>query len=145
MEQKEKFYSLKLIFILSVFLITLSLSAVSFGGTHDSTIKANSIKTLKNGINSSNRRLAESCIYIAGFYAYTWAVDPLGNVLNDSTKDIALRILAAYSLEMIGDEKGMKTIRAISISDRNFIVQNICKDIYNNYLNLRAEALTVSK
>ena len=84
-------------------------------------------------MNSSNRGVAQHAIYMAGYYKFLWTVDPLINILNDSSKEDDTRILAAYSLFMIGDEKGLLAIRIASISSSNYMVQGTCNFIFNDY------------
>jgi hypothetical protein len=131
--------------IMAAFLITLSISTTGHCGTKDSTIQANSMKSLINGINSQNFGLAQSSIYLAGYYGYVWAVDPLINILNDSSKETNLRVLAAYSLYMIDNETGIQAVKNASINDMNYILKGTCEFIYNKYINNNFQSITLRK
>ena len=145
MKKAGRFYIVKFTFVIAAFIIAISVSNLTFGGTKDSTAKANTIKTITMGINSSIPGIAQSCIYLVGYYAFPWAVDPLINILNDNSKDPLLRILAAYSLNMIADEKGFYAIETVSIHDENHLVQGVCSSIYDNYINRQNQVLSISK
>jgi HEAT repeat protein len=127
-----------LLFSLSSALIfTVLISSVSFGRTSGKgdKKKENQIKSLVMGINSSNSGLAQSSIYLAGYYQLPWAVETLINVLTDDSRESYTRILAAYSLRMIGDKKGLEAIKSVSESDSNSQVLRMCQLIYKNYLD----------
>jgi hypothetical protein len=140
MKSLSNTYKPNYIFIVAAILAVLSLSSLTFSGTKESTVKANVIKSMVMGINSTNTGLAQSSIYLAGNNKFEETVDPLINVLNDSSRETAIRVLAAYSLTMINNEKGIEAIKTASINNENYIVQGTCKFIYNNYLNINAEA-----
>jgi len=140
MKSLNKTHKTKYAFIITAIIVILSSSALTFGGAKDSTVKANVIKSMVIGINSSNTGLAQSSIYLAGHNKFEGTVDPLINVLNDSSRETAIRVLAAYSLIMINNEKGIEAIKTASINEKNYIVQGTCKFICNNYLNIKAEA-----
>lgn len=145
MKSIDKLFDVKYASILAAFLIVFGSSALIYGGTEDSTLKANAIKSMINGINSSNTGLAQSSIYLAGYHKYAWAVEPLIKVLNDSSKETFIRILAAHSLEMIGDEKGIQAVKTASLSEKNYIVKGTCEVIYNNYSERGAKTYSMGK
>lgn len=125
----------KLAIMIAAFIITIIVSPASYSqveGRIANKFKDKAVKALLNDVNSSNRGVAQSAIYMAGFYKYLWTVDPLINILNDSTKEVNTRILAAYSLFMIGDERGLFAIKIASISCGNYMVQGTCDFIYND-------------
>jgi len=124
--------------ILYILLLTIILSQASFSQTKgeiEKKFKDKAVKALISDMNSSNRGVAQSAIYLAGFYKYAWTVDPLINILDDTLRETDTRILAAYSLFMIGDEKGLLAIRTASISSGNYMVQGTCDFIFNDYDN----------
>jgi hypothetical protein len=131
--------------LIAALVIAISVSNLTFGGSKDSTQKANTFKTVVAGINSQNFGLSQSSIYLSGFYKFPWAVDPLIDVLNNSVKDTFTRVLAAYSLYMIGDEKGMHAIKTVSTDDSNYILNETCKFIYDKYLNIKSESVTLAE
>jgi hypothetical protein len=143
MQQKGKYSTLKFTSLIAAFLVAISVSTITFGGAKDSTLSARAIKTITAGINSPNQGVAQSSIYLAGYYRFLWAVEPLINVLNDASKETLIRILAAYSLNMIGEEKGMQAIKTVSIYDKNYMLQEICEMIYNNYLSQETETASI--
>jgi hypothetical protein len=63
------------------------------------------------------------------------------NILSNPKKETNLRISAAYSLFMIGDDKGMQAIMAASVSDGNYMVQGTCDFIYTDYLIRKADEI----
>jgi len=132
-------------FIFVLFLFVMSFTAITLGGTKDSTVDTNSIKTLIKGINSQNSGLARSSIYLAGYYGFEWAVDPLINILNDSSKETNLRVLAAYSLYMIDNESGIQAVKDVSINDKNYILKGTCEFIYNKHINDDSQSITLRK
>jgi hypothetical protein len=79
---------------------------------------------------------------MAGYNKYLWTVESLINVLNDTTKTTYLRILAAYSLYMICDDRGMLAIKAASASDENYMLQGTCEFIYKDYMARQAKMYT---
>jgi hypothetical protein len=145
MKQTEKFYHVKFFFLTVILIFTVSASNLTFAGSKDSTAKANMAKTIISGINSPNRGLAQRSIYLAGYYGFSWAVDPLINFLNDPSKDPSLRILAAYSLIMSGDEKGIEAVKASSVFEQNQILQGMCRYIYSDYIHSSDGLFTLSK
>jgi hypothetical protein len=145
MKSIEKFYIVIFTFIIVAFLTASELSTLTYGGTNDGALKANAIKSMINGINSTNTGLAQSSICLAGYHKYTWAVEPLINMLNDSTKETSIRVLAAYSLNMIGDEKGMQAVRMVSFSENNYILKSTCGFIYKNYSERKIEVYSIDK
>jgi hypothetical protein len=143
--KQGKYSIFRSIISIAVFLTVISISSMSFGGTKDSTNKANTTKTIIMGINSPIPGVAQGSIYLVGYYGFTWAVDPLINVLNDSSKETFIRIMAAYSLYMVGEEKGIEAIKTTSAYDKDYMLQTTCELIYKNYLNRIPGKLTAQE
>ena len=139
-----KFSKAKFVFIIA-FIIAVIGSPVSYGQAKDSALSKvvkNERKTLICGINSENQGLAHSAIYLAGYYRFEWAVEPLAIVLNNPAVQTTTRVLAAYSLYMIGDPAGMESVKNASMNDENYIVRGMCKNIYNDYVGSAVKAFT---
>jgi hypothetical protein len=122
--------------IIAAFLITIVISPASYSqaeGQITNKFKDKAEKALINNMNSSNRGVSQSAIYMAGYYKYSWTVEPLITILDDATKEVNTRILAAYSLFMIGDERGLLAIKIASVYGGNFMVQGTCDFIYNDF------------
>jgi len=135
---------MKLFFVITLLLAVIIESPAVFCQEKDSTANKaleNQMKTIIRGMNSTNSGLARSSIYMVGYYAFPWAADPLIEIMNDTSKDISIRILAAYSLDMLGIDKSREAIRLASVNDNNDMLQKVCGNLYRNYLNKRDEIL----
>lgn len=92
------------------------------------------LKNLVAGINSENVGVRKSAIYFAGKYRIAEAVDALIDRLNDES-EASVRLLIAYTLFEISDEKGLDAIKSLSLNDKNDRVKSISKAIYKEYQN----------
>lgn len=134
MKSERKLSKVKFTIAIAAFLFAVCVSNTSFGKEKNTDINASDMKSMIKAINSDNSGLAQSSIYLAGYYGFLWAVDPLINVLNDSSKETHIRILAAYSLYMIGGEKSILAIKAASSIETNYMLKGTCELIYDKYL-----------
>jgi len=145
MKSSIKFYRVKNLIITAVIVIAAGIPAAANAGAKDSVTCANTVKSMLIGINSSNAGLAQSSIYLAGCHKYAWAVEPLIKVLTDRKKDTNVRISAAYSLIMIGDERGLDAIKSASLSDENYMLKGLCEFIYNNFKSRNEKISLISE
>ena len=120
--------TLTTVVLVAIILSVKPLSAQKVTGDKHDVAVANLIK----GINSENKGLERSSIYIAGRDKVTGAVDALIERLNNED-DPSTRILIAVSLFEIRDSKGLDAIKDLSAKDKSEKVRSISGLIYNEY------------
>ena len=130
----KKIYKTGIVCAIIFFLTASTISFAQSELNHERPLHKNAFKALTAGINSSNEGVAKSSVYMAGFYRFENMVDPLINILKDENKQDELRVLAAYSLYMICDDKAMNAIRDVSFCCRNEMVKGECGFIFNDYI-----------
>ena len=143
MKSEGKLSKVKFTIVIAAILFAVCVLNITFGKPKNTDIKASDVKSMINAINSENSGLAQSSIYLAGYYGFKWAVDPLINILNNSSKETRIGIMAAYSLFMIGDEKGMLAIKAASSIETNHILKGTCELICNKYLTCQPQPVAL--
>lgn len=120
--------TLTTVVLVAIILSVKPLSAQKVTGDKHDVAVANLIK----GINSENKGLERSSIYIAGRDKVTGAVDALIERLNNED-DPSTRILIAVSLFEIRDSKGLDAIKELAGKDKSEKVRSISGLIYNEY------------
>jgi hypothetical protein len=126
---------MKRINLFSVMLLTAMLFAIPVKAqVNNFHVDEKLAKNLINGIKSSNEGLKRSCIYFAGKYNVTYAVDALIDCLKKE-KDQEIRILAVISLYEIRDARGLEAVRNQSIIDENERVRQVSSLVFTEYFN----------
>ena len=132
---------MKRIFIVSLFLFSLSSSVVFAGNPPDKgklVVSQNTIQSLINGIESQNTGLKTSSAYMIGELKITEAVIPLMKVMREDNNEDA-RIAAALSLYKLGTPFAMNAIRQAIRFDNSERVKKLCLRFYTDYLNRKSE------
>ncbi len=128
--------------------IILLISSNSFGNTrigeNEKLMSKNNIKSYVMGLKSSNAGLVKSCIHYAGLYKITETIEPLVDILNDSSKDFTTRVSAAMSIYNIGNDKGMASIKNFSESSKEEKIKEVCSAIYQDYLDTQKNFLSTN-
>ncbi|HKI79091.1 MAG TPA: HEAT repeat domain-containing protein [Ignavibacteriaceae bacterium] len=111
--------------------IVLSVKPLSAQKDVDSKNTA-AVANLVNGINSENKGLQRSSIYLAGRDRVTGSVDALIEKLNNE-EDPSTRLLIAVSLYEIRDPLGLDAIKELSVKDKSEKVRSISSLMYSEY------------
>jgi len=111
--------------------IVLSVKPLSAQKDVDSKNTA-AVANLVNGINSENKGLQRSSIYLAGRDRVTGSVDALIEKLNNE-EDPSTRLLIAVSLYEIRDPRGLDAIKELSVKDKSEKVRSISSLMYSEY------------
>ena len=90
-------------------------------------------ENLLNGIESCNKGLCASSVYLAGELCCQKNVIPLLKLLHDSECE-EIRILAALSLCKIGDARGIYAIKRAAIFDQSERVKRLCGLFYMAFI-----------
>ncbi len=106
-------------------------AAFADGSEHRALTKLEEFNYLV-GLGSDNVGLKKSCIYFIGQYKIESAVDLLVEELKKSN-DPEVKILAAMSLYMIGNEKGINAIYKFGVTSPNDKVKEALLTIHDEY------------
>ena len=128
--------------IISIIAFTAASFGMSEGLYGDGKLNERQTQSLIMGIKSSNEGLCQSSIYFAGKYKVEQSVDVLIEILNDNSRDVYTRILTALSLERIGDERGILSIKSLAEGEKEVKLKFICDIIYNEYYKFTTFQLT---
>lgn len=123
--------------LLFILLIAVLMVAVSFGQTSklsDLTGNKYALRNLETGIQSENRSVRKSAIYLAGKYKIAEAANILIAQLKEEPES-EIRILIGLTLYQINSEEGMKEIQKLISSDENARVRRMSYAIYQSYLD----------
>ncbi|MBI3125786.1 MAG: HEAT repeat domain-containing protein [Ignavibacteriales bacterium] len=127
-----------LVFTLALVLLT---GSISNGQTASAELKKHKrmIENLIIGIQSSNEGVKRECIYYAGKYEFTEAVDALIDILK-SEKNPKDRALIALALYRIGDEKGIQAVYDAASTESDAKVKRTYNAIVAEYKAAKAIA-----
>lgn len=119
----------------------LAFTASTFAQTYNSynyTFTEKHIKNLLSGMQSDNEGLKKSCIYYAGEYKLTEAVDVLIEELK-TEDDPNIRMLISFSLFMIGEERGINAVYASALTETNLKARGLLFTIVKEYQREQSE------
>lgn len=122
---------------LLILLVAVLVVTVSFGQTSKLSVMTGNKYALRNlelGIQSENRSVRKSAIYLSGKYKIDEAADFLIVQLKKEPES-ELRILIGLALYRINSEKGIKEIEKLISSDENTRVRRMSYAICNSYLD----------
>lgn len=100
------------------------------------SIKVNQDQITENlliGIQSCNKGLCASCIYLLGEFQCQKSTISLLSLLHNSPCE-EIRILAALSLIKIGDGRGIYAVKRAAIFDESERVKRLCNLFYKAFL-----------
>lgn len=125
-----------------VMVIVLLTGSISNGQTASAELKKHKrmIENLIIGIQSPNEGVKRECIYYAGKYEFTEAVDVLIDVLKGE-KNPKNRALIALALYRIGDEKGIQAVYDAASTETDAKVKRTCNAIVAEYKTAKAVAV----
>ena len=126
----------KLYFLLVAILFVLLVSE-SFGQNQKVSELSKhkyALQNLVNGIQSENKGVRESSIYIAGQYRFIDTEDALIEQLKVE-KDSDIKVLIGLALFRMNSEKGMNELQRLASNDQNPRVRRMSMAIYNEYLD----------
>ena len=126
----------KLYFLLVAILFVLLVSE-SFGQNQKVSELSKhkyALQNLVNGIQSENKGVRESSIYLAGQYRFIDTEDALIEQLKVE-KDSDIKVLIGLALFRMNSEKGMNELQRLASNDQNPRVRRMSMAIYNEYLD----------
>jgi len=129
---KEKI-SVHLLMVLFLLLIAPSIFAQN---AVPSDFNQKCIANLNVGIQSENKGLRTSSVYLSGFYSLKECVPTLVEQLSKE-KNPNVKILIALALYKIGDEKGIAAVKNLAMNDNNPEVKRMGKAILAEFSNER--------
>lgn len=132
MKRLATLFAFSLIFLSSQILFSQEIANL------DEPAKEICIKTLFEGINSSNQGLQAGCAYMFGELCCDQAVITLLGILHSNPKE-EMRILAALSLYKIGDSRGIFAIKQAIKFDESKRVSKLCEGFYKSFINGKSE------
>jgi uncharacterized protein YdiU (UPF0061 family) len=117
-----------------VLVVVLLAGGVSKGQTVNAETKKykRMIENLIIGIHSSNLGVKRECIFLAGKYEFSEAVDALIELLK-SERNPKDRTLIAMALYRIGDEKGIQAVYESALVETDAKAKRISTAIVNEY------------
>ena len=92
------------------------------------------LENLLHGLKSRNTGVQKSCIYFSGKYKIDKAVKSLAQIINSSSANENIKILAALSLYEIGSDDGMYSVYQASKFNTSKRLKRKCLVLYKNYL-----------
>ena len=116
----------------AAFVITITLLISVCYSQRPDKMTDKDVDNLKLSLAFENEGVRKCAVYLAGFYKVEEAVIPLMRILHEE-ENPEIRILAARSLSMIGDSRGIYAIYGVSKYDSNPKVRAICCCLYSEF------------
>ena len=114
------------------FVISMTLLCCVYFAQMPEKMTDTDVENLKRSLEFENEGVRKSAIYLAGFYRVEAAVIPLMKILHEDPNP-CLRLLAARSMYLIGDGRGIYAIYGAARFDEDFNVRKICCHLYREF------------